>query len=423
MATRTRPIALTAAALASAATVVTATPDLMSSRDLSIGPSPTRLSTASYELTAISDITIAGISDAYWFGWGGYIQNSDPFYPNFPNNTGNPDGVFVSGYSGVAYYLVDEILSTFTNDFDLDNYYFEVGSQNFGIPNANYSGAGALIYVGIGETFGTDSQIFQTAQTIFYYGVTNVVNQAIVSLATLVPQIQLGPVTVGGGILAALYYYGITPDQSFQANSIGLPAIWAYISTALTGVFVPPAEAVSPAAATALAAAATSETVSDEIAPTAKSAVGEFKAEAAAADAGKTTAAEPAAEASAPAETAAPTVVEAAVAEAEVSTPAVTETAATETAATPTAATETAATETPATDAGTSTATKTATPKAQNPIGKITGKIKSALGGSDSQTGGRHRADGTGRTGKAAASTASADSSSAGSSSDSGSDK
>lgn len=452
MATRNRPIALTAAALASAATVVAATPDLMSSRDLSIAsaPSPNRLSSASYELTAFSDITIAGLNDAYWFGWGGYVGcgavNDQGQCTNVPKDVYYPElsNLYVDGASGALYYLIDNIIDQFTDDFDLDNYYFEVGSQNFGFPNARYSGAGALLYVGIGQTFGTDSQIFQTAKTIFYYGITPVINQMIVSLASLVPEIQLGPITIGGGTLATLYYYGVTPDQTFQANSIGLPAIWAYFSTALTGL-VPTAAAVTPEAAAATSLAAAAATVADEIAPAAKAVAG-LKTEAA------TPAAETTTDSAATGETTAAATTETTTTEAATTEAATTEAATTEAATAPdtTAAaeaapaagsgtststssesstsTDTPSTDTPSTDTtsdssastGGSAAGKVTKPKAQNPIGKITGKIKSALGG---DTGGKHRADGSGKSSSSAGASSSSSSSSSDSGSDSGSDK
>jgi hypothetical protein len=242
-----RPVLAKSAVLASAAALTIATPELLPTH--SADASAHRISDAPYELTAFSDITVQGINDAYWFGWGGYLTNDNEYYPNILDNANNGQPIFVSGVSGVAYYLVDNVLDQFDDSIDLDNYYFEVGAMNRGVPNATYSGAGSLIYVGTGELFGTDSPLFQAVQTVFYYGITNVINSAIVTLATaLVPAITIGPVTVGAGILASLYYRGYTPDGLFVANSRGLPAIWAYVSTAITGL-IPTASATPTAAA------------------------------------------------------------------------------------------------------------------------------------------------------------------------------
>src|SRR4051812_25179998 len=123
MASRTRPFLMTGAALASAAAIVAASPAMLPTHDLAVGvPTPLPLSTAKYELTALSDITINGINNAYWNGYGGYVGSAggsgspDPYFPNVGS-------VFVGGAAGALYYLSDNILNT-----NLDNYYFEIGS-------------------------------------------------------------------------------------------------------------------------------------------------------------------------------------------------------------------------------------------------------------------------------------------------------
>ena len=244
---------MTGAALVSAAAIVTASPALVPTHDLAIGaPTPLKLSTAQVALTAITDITIQGINDAYWFGWGGYVgcgvqdadgnctfTPEDPYYPGV-------NSIYLSGAPGVLYYLVDSALESFAPSFDLDNYYFEIG-----VPS--------IPYVGAGELFGTSSPIFQAAQTVFYYGVPNVINSIVVSATQLVPTVDLGPVTVGGGILASLYFYGQTPDYDpdagtgFAYSTNGLSAILAYISTSISDN-LPSAAALSGAASAAAAA-------------------------------------------------------------------------------------------------------------------------------------------------------------------------
>lgn len=266
-ATRTRPYLMTAAAVASAAAIVGASPAFVPSASLALGgaPSPNKLVTANYELAALSDITVQGISDAYFFGWGGYVgsgypNDPDPYYPEV-------HGVYVSGVSGVSYYLIDNVLDTFT-DFNLDNYYYEIGWLNGGNPNAGYSGAGAVIYVGTNEFFGEDSPISQLTKTVFYYGTyPTIVGTTVSILQSIVPTFDIGPLEVGGGILATLYFYGSTPDGSFNYGYPGLSALLAYVSTAITGLF-PTAAAEAPAAA-ALAATTSTEASSDA-APKAK---------------------------------------------------------------------------------------------------------------------------------------------------------
>lgn len=294
-ATRTRPYLMSAAALASAAAIVGASPAFVPSDGLALGgaPSPTKLVTANYELTALTDITVQGISDAYWFGWGGYIGADNPYYPNVYSQYGPQ---YVTGVSGVSYYLIDNILDTFT-DFDLDNYYFEIGNLNFGSPNAGYSGAGAVIYVGTGQLFGQDSPIGQLTKTIFYYGTYPTVIGSVVSiLQSVVPTFDIGPLQVGGGILATLYFYGATPDGSFNYGTPGLSALLAYVSTAITGLFPTAAATAAPPAAALLSATDTSAEGAADASPKAKtvsaatvqSGVGGFKSESGAGSAGAT---------------------------------------------------------------------------------------------------------------------------------------
>lgn len=231
---------MTGAAVASAAAIVAATPALVPTHDLAIeAPSPVRTSTAQVALAAITDITLQGINDAYWFGWGGYITDTNTYYPGVSD-------IYLAGGSGVLYYLVDNAAESFIPGFDLDNYYFEIGAPS--VP-----------YVAAGELFGTSSPIFQAAQTVFYYGVPNVVNSIVVSATQLFPTVDIGPVKVGGGILASLYFYGQTPDYDpdtdtgFAYSTNGLSAILAYISTSISDN-LPSAAALSGAATAAAAA-------------------------------------------------------------------------------------------------------------------------------------------------------------------------
>jgi hypothetical protein len=239
---------MTGAALASAAAIVVATPALVPTHDLAVGvPTPLKLSTAQVELTAITDITLQGINDAYWFGWGGYITDTNTYYPGVSD-------IYVAGASGVLYYLVDNAAESFLPGFDLDNYYFEIGAPS--IP-----------YVAAGELFGTSSPIFQAAQATFYYGIPNVINSIVASAAELVPSFNIGPVKLGAGYLAGLYFYGQTPDYDettgtgFAYSTNGLSAIVAYISTSISDSLPSAASLSSSLSGAASAAAAAVETV------------------------------------------------------------------------------------------------------------------------------------------------------------------
>lgn len=342
---------MTGVALASAAAVVAAVPAIVPTHDVTVAsssPAPLALSTAKYELTSITEITVQGINDAYWFGWGGFLGPDSLYYQ--ANND-----IFISGLSGVLYYVVDCATSdTCTSSegstgLTLDNYYFEAG----GIP--------AVIDVAVNEVFGEGSVPGLLADSIFKYGVTNVVNSLVYSAAQALPEITLGPITIGGGILAGLYFYGVTPDGTFDYGTPGLSAVLSYIVTSISDA-LPSAAATSAAAKTAevttLAAtetATTGDTESAETTPEAETATeaapkatGGFKKE--------------------------------------------TEAATTETAVTAAAATEDtsieATTSTDTTDATDSTLPK-ATPtvkapktaKSENPLAKIGQKISDAISG------------------------------------------
>jgi hypothetical protein len=234
-------------AFVSATAIVAAVPSDVSGTGLGIPglPAPVTVSNAKVELAALADVTISGLIKAYWSGWGGYIGTGngtpDVYYPNI-NATGT-NGVYVTGISGVAYYITDEALAQF-GAINLDNYYFEVGSY-YGRKSSPGSGISALIYVGTSEVFGTTSPVAQLAKAIFYYGVPSLTTATIVQLAEQLPTVAIGPLKVGAGILTSLYFTGQTPSGNFSYGSTGLSAIAAYLATSITSVL--------PAASTAAA--------------------------------------------------------------------------------------------------------------------------------------------------------------------------
>lgn len=350
---------MTGVALASAAAVVAAVPAIVPSHDVAVAssPAPLALSTAKYELTSITEITVQGINDAYWFGWGGFLGPDTPYY-QAENN------IYLQGIPGVLYYLTDCATSDNCSDpeqpsngLTLDNYFFEAG----GVP--------AVIDVVVNEVFGEGSVPGLLADSIFKYGTTNVINSLIYSAAEGLPEFNLGPVKLGGGILAGLYFYGETPDGSYvnpfvdgNGNPIpGLSAILGYISVSISDAL--------PTAAATSAAAKTAEATT--LAATETATTGDTKSSE------TTTEAETATEA-------APKATGGFKKEAEEAT---TETAVTAAAATEDTSTE-ATTSTDTTDATDSTLPK-ATPtvkapktaKSENPLAKIGQKISDAISG------------------------------------------
>lgn len=253
MAKRIQSLSVAAAAVVTSAALVAAVPTAPSQ-----AYSPTKLSTAKYELTALNDITIDGISQAYFNGWGGYIgvgnnvtdptspdYGLDKYYPGINPNDSSP--VYAYGVPGVLYYLTDNIITTFLPNFNLQNYYFEVAA-------AGGAALPALIYVGASEYIPGGGAIVGIIQNA-----VGLAQNAVISAASILPQVNIGPVAIGNGILASLYLKGATPayinsttGPSYNynyngANPGGLSAILAYVSTSLSGG-VPSVAAVSPAA-------------------------------------------------------------------------------------------------------------------------------------------------------------------------------
>ncbi len=218
-----RPLMNTGVALASAAAIVVGPSIVMTG-----SPTPVALSTAKYQLTALTDVTIEGITGALLDGWGGFIGPEDPFYPNTFNND-----VKLTGASGLAYYLVDQALEGIA-PYDLENYFFEVGSRN--ASNTVLAGLGAVAYVGVGSTFGIDSVPAQLVKAIttgaFDLGgilggidLANIV-PTVLALAANVPVI---------GPLVSVYLTGQVPGDE-MAYGTGLAGVVAYAQTALPGI-------------------------------------------------------------------------------------------------------------------------------------------------------------------------------------------
>ncbi|MGI9125004.1 MAG: hypothetical protein ACR2JM_09690 [Mycobacterium sp.] len=211
----TRPFLITGAALASAAAIA-AVPAIASNGMVVAGaPTPAALSHAQYELTALTDISIQGVLDAFSTGWGGNLGPSDPFYPTTFNND-----VTVSGIAGAAYYVLDQ--SGFV-PFNLEDYFFEAG----GLP--------AVAYVGVGSIFGAGSIPAQLAKVLLAGGSLDLggLNLGSLDLGSIVSSLTAGIPIVGD--LASVYFTGqIAGDTTVYGT--GLAGVLAYANTKLPGI-------------------------------------------------------------------------------------------------------------------------------------------------------------------------------------------
>lgn len=222
----TRPFIATSIALAGAAAIA-AGPGIVATG----APTPLALSNAKYELTSLADITIEGITGALVDGWGGFIGPDDAFYPNTFNND-----VKLTGANGVAYYLVDQALDA---PYNVDKYFFEVGSQSTG--NILLAGLGAAAYVGVGSAFGVDSVPAQLVKAITT-GSFDLSNLNIGNILGNIDLANIGPavlaLTAGIPVLgpvASVYFTGQAPGDA-TVYGTGLAGVVAYAQTALPGI-------------------------------------------------------------------------------------------------------------------------------------------------------------------------------------------
>lgn len=216
MATQTRPFVMTGAALASVAAIAAAAPAVVPGHIAGL-PTPLSLSQAQFELTALADISIQGAIDAFTSGWGGFIGADDPDFPGFAND------VTLTGFNGVGYYLVDQALEGIV-PFNLENYFFEVGSQN--PSNFVYSGATAAAYVGASEVFGADSLPAQFLGSLITG--SSSIGDAIVALTAGIPVV---------GDLTSVYFTGLAPDDTTEYGT-GIMGVLSYaVQKVLPGIF------------------------------------------------------------------------------------------------------------------------------------------------------------------------------------------
>lgn len=217
MATQTRPFMMTGVALASAAAIATTAPAVVPGHIAGL-PTPLSLSQAQYELTALADISIQGAITAFTTGWGGFIGADDPYFPGeFAND------VLLNGFTGVGYYLVDQAVEGIV-PFNLENYFFEVGSQD--PSNFVYSGATAAAYVGVSEVFGADSLPAQFIGSLVTG--SSSIGDAIVALTAGIPVV---------GDLTSVYFTGLAPNDATEYGT-GITGVLSYaLQKVLPGIF------------------------------------------------------------------------------------------------------------------------------------------------------------------------------------------
>jgi hypothetical protein len=202
----TRHYLTAVAAIASAAIIVSTT-----QADVPLGhhqagaeaPALARVSSAQYELTALTDITLGGVTGAFVHGWGGYISDGsstprDPYWNDFPGDPVNATSLPIKQYGvlGVAYYVTSKAL----DDNPAVNYFFEASPD-------------AAAFVALMQTTGGAST--PAGAVIRYaYSVPGLFGKIVVAATADIP--------VVGGVASAYYNgYGKAPN--------GIPSVVRYL--------------------------------------------------------------------------------------------------------------------------------------------------------------------------------------------------
>ena len=255
MASQTRPLLMTGAALASAAALVVATPAITPA----LNQASITVANGGYNLATFSDIFTIPSGEwiaSYFQGYGGIVGPNNPL-PLEPWASGCDGSCFIAGWSGVSYLALDALINGngegWENNEDWGvgavNYFFE-GAVPYGL-----AGLGAGIEYILQESIGAANPALGVLITLAFAGlqvVTVVYDNAI----QLLGDAALNLPVIGDYVYGALNAY-LGParlDPNFQLYTDGLTGILNYAIDLLTGN-APPSPAPTAESAAALAAA------------------------------------------------------------------------------------------------------------------------------------------------------------------------
>lgn len=249
MASQTRPLLMTGAALASAATLVVATPAIAPS----LNQAAITVANGGYNLATFSDIFTIPSGEwisSYFQGYGGIVGPNNPL-PLEPWASGCDGGCFIAGLSGVAYLALDALINGngegWENNEDWGvgavNYFFEGGTPGAGIE-----------YI-LQESIGAANPVLGVLITLIFAGpqlVTVIYDNAVQLLADAALSLPV----VGDYVYGALNAYlgPASLDPNFQFYTPGLTGILNYTIDVITGN-APPSPTPDAESAATLAAA------------------------------------------------------------------------------------------------------------------------------------------------------------------------
>lgn len=258
MASQARPFLMTGAALASAATLVVATPAL----GPKLGEAPLAVANATYDLATFSDVLSIPTSEwvnAYFQGYGGIVgpNNPSPLEPYASQCNG---GCVPVGLSAIAYLGFDALINGNGNGW-ADNANWTVGAINY-LYEADWSfdpgGLSAGVQYLLQESIGAANPVLSVAITLAFLGpqlVTVVYDNALQLLSEAALDLPLVGDYVYGAINA--YLGPASLDPNFQFYTPGPTGILNYAIDVFIGNAPPsPAPAADPAATVEAAPAA-----------------------------------------------------------------------------------------------------------------------------------------------------------------------
>ena len=263
MTSLTRHVAVTGAALATAGALIAATPTINAGHGLTLASAPA-VTTISSAIQLMSHSEWQGNSG--WQGhWGGGAQaqgagsyQDDDANDNESEGDGDHHGWGGGGFGNIgttiANFLTANQAQVLAVTAQIPTFYLgPVTLGNSLLANAYYTGFDP----GTGVVTGLPG-VVAYVKSQFAAPSGNLIQDVVVGLTSLTPQINIGPLAVGHGILAGKFFNGY---DNGNGNLTGLPGVISYVTDsfglqAAPGAAVKATKAVAPTAAVVAARSA-----------------------------------------------------------------------------------------------------------------------------------------------------------------------
>lgn len=255
MTSLTRHVAVTGAALATAGALIAATPTINAGHDLTLASAPA-VTTISSAIQLMSHSEWQGNSDWHGHGGGGSQAQGAGSYQDDDANDNESEGDDDHHHGGGGFGNIGTIIADFlTNNqaqvlavtAQIPTFYLgPVTLGNGLLANAYYTGFDP----GTGVVTGLPG-VVAYVKSQFAVPSGNLIQDVVVGLTSLTPQINIGPLAVGHGILAGKFFNGY---DNGNGNLTGLPGVISYVTDSF-GLQAAPGAAVKATAAVAPASA------------------------------------------------------------------------------------------------------------------------------------------------------------------------